>query len=92
VAIKCTTNLGASFKRNRSKKNLSNVPNSKNANVVEHETKLIEMVSKLHIEMITKLHIAASTMSNDWWHDSGATIHVFNNKNHFKDHEVAKDG
>jgi len=65
VAIKGTTNLGASFKRNRSKKNLSNVPNSKNANMVEHETKLIEMVSKLHIEMITKLHIAASTMSND---------------------------
>jgi hypothetical protein len=59
--------------------------------MVEHETKLIAMVSKLHIEMITILHIAASTMSNDWWYDSSATIHVCNNKNHFKDHEVAKD-
>ena len=41
--------------------------------------------------MITELHMAASTVSNDWWYDSGATIHVCNNKNHFKDYKIATD-
>ena len=36
--------------------------------------------------------MAASTISNDWWYNSGATIHVCNKKNHFKDYEIAADG
>ena len=50
------------------------------------------MVSSLHIGMITELHMATSTVSNDWWYDSGATIHVYNNKNHFKDYKITADG
>jgi len=44
--------------------------------MVERETGLVAIILKLHIEMITKLHMAASTMSNDWWYDSSATIHM----------------
>ena len=62
-------------------------------NMVEHKTELVATVSKLHI--ITELYMAASIMCNEWWYDSGATIHVSmyaTNKNHFKYYEVAKDG
>ena len=45
------------------------------------------MVFDLHIEMITELHMAAIPKSNDWWLDSGATIHVCNNKALFKTYE-----
>jgi hypothetical protein len=37
---------------------------------------LVAMVSKLNIGMITELYMAASTMSNDWWYDSGSIIHI----------------
>jgi len=36
--------------------------------MVEHETKLVAVVSNLHIGMITGFHMIASTMSNDWWY------------------------
>jgi hypothetical protein len=60
--------------------------------MVKQETKLVAMISKLCNGMINELHIPTSTMSNDWWYDFGATIHICNNKNHFKDYEVAQDG
>ena len=59
--------------------------------MVEHETKLVAIVLNLHIRMITGFHMVASTMSNDWWYDSDATIHTCNNKNHFKEYKAAKD-
>ena len=59
--------------------------------MVEHVTELIAMVSSPHIGMITELHMAASILSNDRY-DSGAIIHVCNNKNHFKDYKIAADG
>lgn len=64
--------------------------NSRNnrANVVEKASpELIAMVSELHIGMITELHMAAAVASPDWWLDSGATIHVCNNKAQFKIYE-----
>jgi len=42
--------------------------------------------------MITGFHMVASTMSNDWWYDSNATIHAYNNKNYFKKYKVVEDG
>jgi len=53
---------------------------------------LVAMVSNPHIGMVNELHMIASIMFNDWWYDYGATIHIYNNKNYFKDYEVIKDG
>jgi len=67
------------------------VPNS--ANLTKNETsEIIAMIFEMHISMITELHMAASTKSSDWWYDSGATIHVCNNKSQFKNYEEAVDG
>jgi hypothetical protein len=60
--------------------------------MVEHETKLVVIVSNLHTGMITGFHMVASTMSNDRWYDSDATIHACNNKNYLKKYRVAEDG
>ncbi|KAL0413455.1 UNVERIFIED_CONTAM: hypothetical protein Sradi_1547200 [Sesamum radiatum] len=38
------------------------------------------------------MNIATTVQSNDWWYDSGATIHVCNDKNLFKDYEIATEG
>ena len=70
----------------------TNAQNSNKANMVDFEPELVAMVSDLHIGMITELHMAAVTTSKDWWYDSGATIHVCNNKNQFMDYEIAEDG
>ena len=50
------------------------------------------MVSDLHIGMITELHMVVVTKSDDWWYDSGATIHVCNNKSLFKYYEIVDNG
>ena len=50
------------------------------------------MVSDLHIGMITELHMVAVTKSDNWWYDSGATIHVCNNKSHIKDYKIVDNG
>ena len=43
------------------------------------------MVSNLHISMISELNMVdAKSKSPDWWYDTGATVHVYNNKSHFK--------
>jgi len=59
--------------------------------VVEHEIELVAMVSKLHIRMIVKLYMTAGTISNDWWYDPSAIIHVCKYKNHFKYYKVVED-
>jgi len=64
------------FWKKQKQEDSSNVQNSNNTNIIEHETKLVAMVSKLNIGMITELYMAASTMSNDWWYDSGSIIHI----------------
>jgi ethanolamine utilization protein EutP (predicted NTPase) len=42
---------------------------------------LVAMVSNIQIGMITKLNMATNVVkTSDWWLDSGATVHVCNNK------------
>ena len=51
------------------------------------------MVSEMQICMITEVHMAsAAENSFEWWYDSGATIHVYNNKILFKEYVKAGNG
>ena len=64
------------------------VPN--NANMVKENSDIVAMVSNLHISMVFELNMAdAKSKSLDWWYDTGATVHVCNNKSHFKSLEDA---
>jgi ethanolamine utilization protein EutP (predicted NTPase) len=52
-------------------------------NMIEKDEvrELVDMVSNIQIGMITKLNIATNVVkTSDWWLDSGATVHVCNNK------------
>lgn len=62
---------------------------SKNTkNTVKQDVKeLVTMVSEMQIDMVTKINMAIATKSFGWWLDSGATIHVWNNKEQFKVYE-----
>ncbi|GJR36360.1 retrovirus-related pol polyprotein from transposon TNT 1-94 [Tanacetum coccineum] len=43
--------------------------------------------------MIQELHMASVTkIIDDWWYDSGATTHVFNNRDLFKTYKETEDG
>ncbi|KAL0375666.1 UNVERIFIED_CONTAM: hypothetical protein Scaly_0684200 [Sesamum calycinum] len=53
---------------------------------------IITMVSNLHIGLVTKLNMVATIKSFDWLYDSGATVHVCNDKNQFKHYEDAAKG
>ena len=67
---------------------------SANANMIEAEEmqEIIAMVSELQIGMITDLHMAITeTKTSDWWFDSGATVHVCNNKDLFKTYKEVAD-
>ncbi|KAL0451904.1 UNVERIFIED_CONTAM: hypothetical protein Slati_1168500 [Sesamum latifolium] len=74
----------------RFKKQKKEVPNVQvaEANVDE----IVAMVTNWHISFVTELNMATTVQSNDWWYDSGATIHVCNDKNLFKDYEIATEG
>ena len=51
------------------------------------------MVSEMQICMITEVHMASvAENSFKWWYDSGATIHVYNNKILFKEYVKAGNG
>lgn len=50
------------------------------------------MISDMQIGMITEVYMATAIKSNDWWFDSGATVHVCNDKNQFKVYEDAAIG
>ena len=50
-------------------------------NVIED---IVAMVSGIHIDMITEVHMAVIANPFDWWFNSGATVHVCNNKEKFK--------
>ena len=66
---------------------------SNKVNVAKEEIKeLVAMVSEMQISMVTEVHMAAIIKSQDWWFDYGATIHICNEKNMFKDYEVAEKG
>ena len=48
---------------------------------------IVAMVSGIYIDMITKVHMAVIANPFDWWLDSGATVHVCNNKEQFKTYD-----
>ena len=67
--------------------------NAKNANLVEQDVaEIVAMISHWNIGMISELYVAAATKSCDWWYDSGATVHVCNDKSQFKTYEEVPDG
>ncbi|KAJ4957578.1 hypothetical protein NE237_024689 [Protea cynaroides] len=53
---------------------------------------LIAMISDLHIDMITELNMSTATKTFDWWYNSGATVHVYNDKSQFKTFEKVIKG
>jgi hypothetical protein len=64
--------------------------NISEANVVDE---IVAMVSEMQIGMITEVHMAnTAENSSEWWYDSGATIHVCNNKMLFKEYVEAGNG
>uniref|UniRef100_A0A2N9F059 CCHC-type domain-containing protein n=1 Tax=Fagus sylvatica TaxID=28930 RepID=A0A2N9F059_FAGSY len=64
--------------------------NTSEANVVDE---IVAMVSEMQIGMITEVHMAnAAENSSEWWYDSGATIHVCNNKMLFKEYVEVGNG
>ena len=64
----------------------------KKANVVEdslpNSAEIVAMVGGLSINVVTECNLT-NCQSNDWWYDSGSTVHVCNDKNLFKDYQVA---
>jgi hypothetical protein len=75
--------------KKKQKKDDHKVPNK--ANMVEENSDIVAMVSNLHISMISELNMAdAKSKSPNWWYDTRCiTIHVCNNKSHFKNLEDA---
>ena len=47
------------------------------------------MIVELKISMITECNMATTNKIAYWWYDSGATMHVCNDKNLFKNYKVA---
>ena len=45
------------------------------------------MINGIHIDMITETHMAVIANLFDWWFNSGATMHVCNNKEQFKTYD-----
>nr|GEZ70165.1 retrovirus-related Pol polyprotein from transposon TNT 1-94 [Tanacetum cinerariifolium] len=80
--------------KNPKKKTQNSNKKDESANVVEQvdTTEITAMVSELNIGMIQELHMASVTITDDWWHDSGATTHVCNNRDLFKTYKETKDG
>ena len=65
------------------KKQKKNVAPS--ANLVDE---CAEIVAMMTLGTVTELHMTTPTPSKDWWYDSGAAIHVCNDKNQFKSYEL----
>ncbi|TXG48619.1 hypothetical protein EZV62_024494 [Acer yangbiense] len=63
-----------------------NVNKTNDANMVEESgVNIVAMVSMMHIVMIIELNMAVGITSSGWWLDSGATIHVCNDKHTIQD-------
>ncbi|KAM2994726.1 hypothetical protein FF2_046669 [Malus domestica] len=74
-------------------KRVRNMPIRLSTNMVENSgiDNIVAMVSMMHICMITELNMVAAIKSSDWWFNSGAIIHVCNDKAQFKTYEVSTD-
>ena len=71
-----------------------NAGNKKKANVVEKPpspAEIIAMVAGLNISMITECNMAMMNKITDWWYDSGATVHICNDRNLFKNYEAVSN-
>ena len=63
--------------------------NTSETNVIDE---IVAMVSEMQIGMITEVHMASAVENSfEWWYDSGATIHVCNNKTLFKKYVEANN-
>ena len=49
------------------------------------------MVAELKISMITECNMETNDKTANWWYDSGATMHVCNDNNLFKNHKFASN-
>lgn len=78
------------FKReNQSKENTT-----PKANVVEEKdlvAMVIDSMKSMEIGMVTELNMATTEKSCEWWLDSGATIHVCNDRLQFKGYEKVEN-
>ena len=61
---------------------LKNKKNDEEGNAIERNVieDIVAMVSGIYINMITEVHMAMIANPFDWWLDSGAMVHVCNNK------------
>ena len=61
---------------------LKNKKKDKEGNAIEMNVieDIVAMVSGIHIDMIIDVHMAVIANPFDWWFDSGATVHMCNNK------------
>ena len=68
---------------------LKNKKNDEEGNVIEMNVieDIVTVVSSIHIDMITEVHIAMIANPFDWWFDSGAMVHVCNNKEQYKTYD-----
>ena len=98
-AMKTKTNMSCyhcgkkgHFKRDCRYRKKPKEANTNVANMVQDENAIVAMVSELHIGVVTELNMVAATKTFDWWYDSGATVHVCNNKDQFKTLEKVDEG
>ena len=65
---------------------LKNKKNDEEGHVIETNVieDIVAMVSGIHIDMIIEVHMAVIANPFDWWFDSSATVHVYNNKEQLK--------
>ena len=67
----------------------------KEANTVQEKanspSEIIAMIVELKISMITECNMATTYKIADWWYDSGARVHVCNDKNLFKNYKFASN-
>ncbi|XP_071916176.1 uncharacterized protein [Coffea arabica] len=55
------------------------------ANLVD---KISEIVAMMSLGMVTEVNMITPNSSKNWWYDSGAAIHVCNDKSQFKNYEI----